>query len=135
MLFAARHRPSLIIDCANAANPHALFPEVPMEALHDIYVVELELLYKFRDVLKKAPDIVGSIGAKCVAITTFEGLFHYRDEEENYNIHEHAWELMRELSQHAPVLVGITPKQKHFALRYCDKIIGDIARKPVMPIR
>jgi hypothetical protein len=108
LLYAVRNRPSLVIDCANAANPHSLFPEVEQEELVDVYVIPIELIYAFRDVLKIVPGIADRLGVRCIVITPFNGLFHYDDERENENIIRHAWELMNRLGERYEVVVGST---------------------------
>lgn len=121
---AAKNTPSLIIDCANAADPHSLFPDVELEKMGQIYVIELELLYKFRDVLLRVPAIAKQRGIKMIAITTSDHLFNYQDERENNNIIEHSWLLMRKIGQSYPVIVGISEGSVHmkFAMKYCHKL-------------
>jgi hypothetical protein len=108
LLYAVKNRPSLVIDCANAANPHVLFPEVQLEELDSVYVIPVELIYTFRDVLKKVRGIAERLGVKCIVITPFNGLFHYDDERENRGVMEHAWELMRGLAERYEVVVGVS---------------------------
>jgi len=124
LLYAAEHIPCLIIDCANAANPHALFPEVPLENMSQIYVIELELLYKFRDVLIQAPRFLDRLEAKHLVVTTPGVLFNYQDELENHNIMEQAWELMRSLGNSYTVVVGVLRNSVHhsFAQNYCHTL-------------
>lgn len=134
--YAARQAPALVIDCANVADPHRLYPEFSHETLRQIYVVELELLYKFRDVLKNVPRYVEKIRARTVVVTTADYLFHYQDKEENYDIHQHCWELLRELGQVYDVRVGVLANSEHlaFAQRYCDRIESQIRNpKPQIP--
>ena len=123
LLYASKNTPSLVIDCANAANPHSLFPEVSAEKMGDIYVVELEMLYKFRDVMLKVPFFIRDLKARCVIVTTSDHLFNYQDEVENNNIIEHTWELMKQIGKANTVVVGIEDGSVHepFAERYCDK--------------
>jgi len=116
LLYASKHTPSLIIDCANVANPHSLSDA----NLHEIYVIELELLYKFRDVLLRVPSLVRQIKAKKIIVTTSDHLFNYQDEKENNNIIEHAWELMRKIGEKYTIVVGLKENSMHekFAKKY-----------------
>jgi len=112
----------LLIDCSNCANPHALFP-IAQEELENVHVIQVELIYVLRDVLKKVGEFCKGIGTKKVIITTFGGLFNYQDERENKNIYEHSWELMKELSQECEILVGIHHSQEEFARKFCDSLM------------
>jgi hypothetical protein len=102
---ALEKRPSLIIDCANVADPHALFMHTQYEALGQVYVVEVELLYKFRDVLLRAPDIVDKYNIKSIIITPFGGLFHYDNSHENETVLRHAFNLIAQLSRRVDVIM------------------------------
>lgn len=114
----------LLLDCSNCANPHKLFPHVGDEKFRNVYVIEIEMIYKFRDVLKRALDMVKMLKATCLVITTFRGLFNYDNEEENRAVYEHAWELMKGISKHYPVFVGVEQdsRQEEFAAKFCDEI-------------
>lgn len=122
--YAAQQAPAMVIDCANAADPHRLYPEFSHETLNQIYVVELELLYKFRDILKNAARYADKVRARSVIVTTSDFLFHYQDPEENQNIHHHCWELMRQLGQIYDVRVGVLANSEHLSLaqNYCDRL-------------
>jgi hypothetical protein len=124
LLYASRHIPSLIIDCANAANPHSIFPDVPIERMNQIYVIELELLYKFRDVLLRLPSMINKLGLRCTIVTTSDGLFNYQDEIENNDIIEHSWELMRQIGSKKTIIVGVSYGSIHekFAKKYSHRI-------------
>lgn len=115
---AIQNQPSLIIDCANKASPHSFFPQYLPENLNNVYVIEVDLIYSFRDVLKNAKRYVKELGAKLVVVTSFDYLFNYGDEEENREVLEHTWELMQELAREVDVVVS-TGKDK-LAKRYCE---------------
>ena len=122
LLYAANHTPSLVIDCANAANPHFLYPSVSLEKMSQVYVIELELLYKFRDVLLRVPSLIKNRNIKSVIVTTSNHLFHYQDEIENQNLIEHSWELMKSIGKNNLVLVGLAPSYLKYAKKYCDRL-------------
>ncbi|MBN1385809.1 hypothetical protein JW968_02400 [Candidatus Woesearchaeota archaeon] len=122
LLLRAFEKRSLILDCANCANPHSLFPEIPYEKFHDVFVLEVEIIYKFRDTLKEMDRIMQSIRAERLIVTPFDRLFYYDDEKERENVLEHAWELMKGISKRYDVYVGVK-KQEDNARRYCDKVI------------
>lgn len=119
---AIQNQPSLIIDCANKANPHSFFPHTLPEELHHVYVLEVDLLYVFRDVLKQTRHISNKLGASFIAVTRFEGLFHYGDEQENNAIIAHAWELLQELAQDHTVLIALGRKHADQAHQYCTEV-------------
>ena len=108
---AIDHAPSLIIDCANCANPHEIFPYTTMERFAQVYVIVAEAIYRFRDTLLVAADRLEQLEANTLIITTFDRLFTYDDDLELHNITEHAWEIIQHLAETYDVLVGITRKQ------------------------
>jgi len=111
MLYALSHTPALVLDCSTSANPHA-FPFIPVEQFSLVSVIEIELLYLLRDVLKVTPQLAQQCGAQCIIVTTFARLFHYQDEAENQDLLNHIWELVRTLADQYPVFVGIHPKHE-----------------------
>jgi hypothetical protein len=123
MFTALEREPTLVIDCANGANPHAFYPFVTEEAFHSTYVVEVELIYKLRDVIKQAPKMMRKLGVQSVFVTTFHRLFAYDNDEENQAIYEHTWILLSELATRYTVMVGIHDKQLETARKYCHEII------------
>ena len=124
LLYASQHLPALIIDCANAANPHSLYPTVPFEHMNRMFVIELELLYKFRDVLLRIPGMAKKLRVQCIVITTSDHLFNYQDKEENQNIFRHSWELMQSIGEKHTIVVGIRKGSLHepFAQKYCHRL-------------
>jgi hypothetical protein len=127
LMLAARNAPSLIVDCANCANPHAMFNIADIDKLNEIYVIELELLYKFRDVLLRVPSIMRRIEGRMIVVTTSDHLFNYQDETENKNVLEHAWYLLRKIGERYSVFVGLnySSKQLRLAKRYCNRLLGE----------
>jgi hypothetical protein len=123
LLYAVEHAPSLLLDCANCADPQQLFPFVEPERFERVYVVEIEMLYLFRDVLKRARTLAREIGASCVVITPFSMLFSYDNEKENSDIFDQCWELVKELAKTHEVVVGIHESYERLAANYCDKLI------------
>ena len=107
LLHALEHPPSLLIDCHNVANPHSLFPFVQYEKFAGVFVVPAESLYRFRAALRILPKIAYGVGAKCIIITTFTGLFDFDNEEESNAVIEHCWELIREAAATYEVVVGL----------------------------
>ncbi len=124
LLKALAGTPSLIIDCGNSADPHALFPYAREEQLYDVYVMNAEAIYRFRDALRLAPCWAERLGIRCLVITTMHALFSYDDEEENCNVLENCWELMKGLSMKYKVYVGIARNSMHekFAENFSDSI-------------
>jgi hypothetical protein len=122
LIRAVERAPSLLIDCSNCADAHQLFPFVDEEQLKSIYVIEVELLYLLRDVLKRTDAIARGIGAKCILVTQFSYLFSYNDEDENKNLLEHCWKLLRRLADSYEVIVGIHESYEELAKEHCDTI-------------
>ncbi|MFH0978383.1 MAG: hypothetical protein V1837_03715 [Candidatus Woesearchaeota archaeon] len=123
LLYAITNKPSLIIDCANCADPHSLFPFVFPEDFVDVHVIEIELLYLLRDVLKRTGALADELKLRCVVIPTFDYLFAYDDKEENNEIFSQCWKLIKDLSLDHNVVVAIHKSHDGFAAGYCDKIV------------
>lgn len=115
--YASEHTPSLVIDCGNSLE--LLTPYFPREKMKNIFFLEVDLLYTFKDVLLEAGKIAESLGAKTIIVTTFHKLFNYEEIIENVNIIRQLWELMEDLGKDFDVLVGVHPNQESNALRYC----------------
>jgi len=125
LLYALGNAPSLVIDCANCADPHSLFPYVQEEDFEEVYVIEIELLYLLRDVLKRTRKIAEERHLKCIVIPTFDYLFAYDNKEENKEIFSQCWEMVKELSKSYDILIAIHKSHEEFADKYCDKIVED----------
>jgi hypothetical protein len=123
ILHALHKPPSLVLDCANAANTHVFHAYLPHAPFHEVYVMETELLYTFRDILKKFPH---SMRFQTVVVTPFERLFTYHNEKENDAIHIQIWRMMYLLSERLDFVVGISAgsSQEKYAKKYAHKIIG-----------
>ena len=106
LLYAISRAPALVIDCANCADPHALFPALSQERLHDVHIIEVDLLYCLRDALLRVREFAEKKGISTVAVTSVGRLFHYHDEAENRNILEHCWELIEGLSMDFDIAVS-----------------------------
>jgi hypothetical protein len=119
LFYAADHIPALVIDCANCANPHSLYP-MHIQNLDHIFVVQAEMLYKFRDTLKYVDVILKDLALNCIVITTFDSLINYGDETENKAIFEHIWQFIGNLAKFHEVIVGVTANSIHeaFAWKY-----------------
>jgi hypothetical protein len=108
---AFEKKPSLIIDCGNAADPYRL--NLPEEDLDSVYVIKAEAIYRFRDALRKAEGFLKGIGSKTLIVTTLETLFSYNNEEEDREVIGHCWEIIKEISSRNDVFVG--PENKELA--------------------
>lgn len=122
LLLYAFERPTLFLDCANCANPHSLFPEIPQEKLEMVYVISAEVIYRFRDAILKLDFWCKKLGIKNIVITTYSGLFNYGNEEENYEVYVHSWELLDKLSEKYDIVIGVEENTVHEELgkKYCD---------------
>jgi hypothetical protein len=124
LLKAFEEVPSLILDCGNAADVHALFQNIREDKLHDVYVINLEAIYRFRSGLQGASLWAKRLKIKQIIVTTADMLYSYDDEIENDNVLEHCWEIMKGISKKYPIKVGITKGQAHqkFAEKFADRI-------------
>jgi len=115
--------PTLLLDCSTSANAHAHIAED--QAFHNVYVVEIELIYKLRDVLRETKLLVRRFQPKFIILTTFNRLFNYQDEEENLHIYTQCWNMITELSQEYNVIAGIPNRgmQHAFAKARCELIL------------
>ena len=117
---AFQKTPSLIIDCGNCANPHAL--RVRERQLHEVYVMNAEAIYRFREALRQAPAWIRKLNIQCVLITTIHALFSYDNEEENEKIIRHCWQKMKEFP--VPVYIAVNPMHPNYAKDFADRIIN-----------
>jgi hypothetical protein len=125
---ATMNAPNLIIDCANCADPHAIARYSSAEALDDVHIIEVDLIYKFRDVLLALDETVKHIGAKKIIITTFDKLFNYQDKEENTDVYLQIWLLLRRMAATHDIIVGVreASAQEELARKYAGAIQWDI---------
>jgi hypothetical protein len=103
--FAVKSRPSLIIDCSNCADPHAIYKYA--NDFEGVYVIEVELLYAFRDVLKVIPKLVRELNTKVIVITAFHYLINYHNDHENKQVAKHCMEIIHELSISHNMVLGL----------------------------
>lgn len=75
-----------------------------MEELGKVYVMEAEMLYKFRDSLRRIAYTRPPV--KTIVITTVTHLFNYDDELENKNILEHCSVLIKSLARKYKVVMA-----------------------------
>jgi hypothetical protein len=106
LLYALSNSPSLLIDCANCADPHKYSRMFKKETFEQVFVIEIELLYKFRDVLRSLPKIVNRLKINTIVITKSNHLFNYSNDEENKAILEHCNELIQKLSEMYDIIIG-----------------------------
>ena len=123
LCLAAEHAPSLFVDCADCANPHIIFPRIAPEQLERVFVMQVDLIYSFRDAIKGLAMTANNMGARRIVISTFGRLFHYGDEAENNDILEHAWELLKDTSRTHDIIIGIHDKERKRAHKFCDEVI------------
>ena len=110
---AANNLPALIIDCANVANPHKYFPKITEEQFAQMYVFELEMLYKLRDVLLQVPKVARDRKVNSIVVTTAHHLMNYQDEIENKDIYGHIWELLIKIGRKTKTIVAVVPGSIH----------------------
>jgi len=103
--YALNHPPSLVIDCANCANPHKFYTRAPYENFKKTYVIAVDAIYRFRDTLKSAGQIADKLGVKTIIITSYKYLYNFNDEEEVQDVIAHCKEIISELNKKYLVLV------------------------------
>jgi hypothetical protein len=125
VLYAGSNLPSLVVDCANCANPHAFYPKLTLQAMQQIFIFELEQLYKFRDVLRQVPFHLNKINSKLVVVTTSDHLINYQNEDENMDIYIYAWKLMKKIGCRHNIFAGVSKDsyQLAYARKYADKLL------------
>ena len=124
MFKALEQEPTLVIDCANSANAQEYKAFVDEESFKSTYVVEVDLIYKFRDTIRNIPTMARRVGVNTIIVTTFNRLSTLESEGKNQEIFEHAWVLLSELSTQHTVIVGVHEKQLAFAQKYCHRILN-----------
>lgn len=123
-MYGSEHLPCLVIDCANFADPHRFYPDISLEQMQHMYVFELELLHRFRDVLRQLPLYAKRHQVQSVIVTTCDHLINYQDEQENRDIYQHAWELMRKMGGRWDIVAAVLRDsgQCHWARQFCHEI-------------
>ena len=111
VLHALNNPPSLILDCANCANPHRFYPYVPYENYKRTYVISIDAIYRFRDTLKDTKKIAENLNVKTIVITSFDYLYAFGDDEEVDLVIEHCKELIMKLSKNLDVFMRKPKKQ------------------------
>lgn len=119
--FALAYTPCLLVDCADAADPYQ-HPDTDVATFLAVHVVQAELLYRLRDILRALPQTVRRLGVKRVVITQFTRLFHYHDEAENADIYEEVWRRIGEAAKELDVVVGVPEGSVHEA--YAERLGG-----------
>lgn len=122
-LLALDSGPALILDCANSADPHRYHGRVSAEQLRQAHVISLDLLYNFRESLKRVPQHLSALDTKLLAVTTQDHLFTYHDEDENTDIRAHTWQLLSRLGKRYDVHVAVKENSVHeaWAKKYADE--------------
>ncbi len=108
---AVSHQPSLFIDCSRAANPYTIDVYTP-EQFRDVYVIEVEMLYKFRDTVRATPRFLKQTSASTLCITNTATLFDYDNDEENKAIRRNAGKRLRRLGHDIDVYV-VNPERNN----------------------
>jgi len=103
--------PALLIDCANCANVHHY--NADLDKLMNLFVIPAESLYRFIPTLKDIDNIASQIKVKKIFITTFTNLFNYDNDEENWNVFNNAWDLIKKLSEKFEITLGIEKNTIH----------------------
>ena len=119
--FCFSNLPACLFDCDNCFDGYSY--QEYFDFFEQLYILEIELLYKFRKATKKLTEINTS-KFKCVVITNFKHLFDHGDIDERIDVLEDAWNYLKLASSRFDIFIGIENYlQYSFAKRYCDKVI------------
>jgi hypothetical protein len=118
LTIAVDNQPSLFIDCSQAANPYTIDAYTP-EQFRDVYVLEVEMLYKFRDTVRAIPRFLNQTNASTLCVTDTATLFDYDNDEENKAIRRNAGKRLRRLGQDIKVYVVNPERNNLFPSEYC----------------
>lgn len=102
LTLACDSTPSVVIDCANAADPHELVHNTNPDTFDSVLVYHAEMLYLFRDILANFKE-----EAKTIAITTPDRVFAYDNQKENIAIMNHIIELLQSLQERYDIHIAI----------------------------
>jgi len=96
--------------------------------MSQVYIIQAELIYKFRDILKELPNLINQLPDKTnnIIISSFNQLMNYQDKEENNNIFDHCWELLEKHGNHFEILIGVHQKQESRAREHCEEILSNL---------
>jgi len=122
--YAVEQSPSLIVDCANAADPIRLRLTNRVQ-LAQSRIIPAESLYRFRETLRVLPSLINQ--GELVAITAFHHLFGYDDEEENNNITLFSWQQLSALAMNTEVIVTVPEQFIRLSKKFCSRIVTEDA--------
>ncbi len=114
--------PSIIFDCENCVKPHRF--SCYYDLFDEVYVLEVELLYKFRKAIKNIPIYKEKLKVKRVVITNFRHLFDHGNIDEKVDVLEDALKELKIVSKDITIIIGIEGVlQRSLANRYCDEVL------------
>lgn len=103
---ALDNTPALLIDCANVADIHK-FKGRDIEQYANLYVLEVDSLYRLIPTLRQLSKILKKIGVKKVFMTSFTHLFNYDNDLENKDVYIYAWELLSNYATEFNIYVAV----------------------------
>ena len=118
MAYALIHTPCVVIDCANVCDTHKWFALFPDADISQVFVYEMELLYKFRDALLAVEQEAEQRAARTIVVTSMQHLFHYQNDNENKEVYCQAWEILVQLGTRFEVRVAVDKKTLFWAKRF-----------------
>lgn len=120
MHYAIEHTPCIFIDASNCANPPRY--GINDDRMHDVFVVQAELLYTLRDTLRDLPRLVQDLHTTTIIISPFDRVFNYHDEVENSAVFSECWELLYLYGKEYHILAGIGKTHEPYS-HTCDTIL------------
>lgn len=118
-----RGKKCLFIDAANCANPYKLLGVVDEFQLKNVFVMNAEAIYRFKDTLLAAQKWMRELGCSELYVSSIGGLFSYDDQKENEEIIRHCYYILADLAQYYSVHIALDT-------RY-EKIIRECAHRVV----
>lgn len=127
-LFALFNRPSLFLDCSNCADVFAVSDFVDFEFFDSVFIYEIEMLYKLRDVVYELDSVLSSFSFVCVS--SLRHLFNYDNSSENLYVYFSVFSKLSFLSYkfNIPIVICVVKGslQERIAKVHCDFLIkGD----------
>src|SRR5512142_372393 len=107
MRVAVDRLPAILVDCAKSGDPHRYYPELDVLQMQRIYVFELDMLHKFRDILRHMPLYVRKLNAQIIVVTTSDDLLNYHNDWENRDVFIHTWQLMKKIGYSHDIVAGV----------------------------
>jgi hypothetical protein len=106
IMLALDNTPAVLIDPANFADIHR-FKDFDILQYANLYVLEVDSLYRFIPTLKKLSKLARQFNTKNIFITSFTKLFNYDNPDEDRDVYVHAWEIISNTASDHDIYVAV----------------------------